>query len=379
MSGESRIVRSGTRDLRLDFIRGLALYMILVDHVIGDPLSHFTYRVFGYSDAAEIFVFVSGLVCGIVYYRLFNKSGWSALLGAVTERASRIYVYYALSSLAIVLIVAISHADIDATLSAVARNPVSASWHVLGMMYSPPFSGILLLYLPLTLIVMPLFFWGARRNVFATLCVSGAVWLIAQLYPQFGAMVTDRTWLNPLAWQFLFVIGLFFGMRYSASGGQPIYKRAGWLVAAAWLVVSVSFLYRLSIYFSPHLGFDLEWLRIPVPTLAHMKETLSAIRVLHFLSMALLFATYVRPKSPILQLSVAKPFIMAGQRSLEMFAASMVFSMATNAYVVTESPTMPARLILDCAMIAAMALTAIVITRSGKRRGVLVGKRLSSG
>src|SRR5215510_5509685 len=42
------------RDVRIDFFRGLALYMILVDHVIGDPISKFTYQRFGFSDAAEI-------------------------------------------------------------------------------------------------------------------------------------------------------------------------------------------------------------------------------------------------------------------------------------------------------------------------------------
>jgi hypothetical protein len=45
------------RDLRIDLFRGLALYMVVVDHIGGDPLGKFTYRVFGFSDAAEIFVF----------------------------------------------------------------------------------------------------------------------------------------------------------------------------------------------------------------------------------------------------------------------------------------------------------------------------------
>ena len=45
--------RAGSvRDLRIDFFRGLALYMILVDHVVGDPLSRFTIQNFGFSDAA---------------------------------------------------------------------------------------------------------------------------------------------------------------------------------------------------------------------------------------------------------------------------------------------------------------------------------------
>lgn len=376
MFGEPRLSRTGTRDLRLDFIRGLALYMVLVDHVIGDPISHFTYRVLGLSDAAEIFVFVSGLTCGIVYFRLFNQKGWQGLFGAIGGRAIRIYIYYVLASLATVLLVAFSRVDIETTLSAIARNPVHASWATLGMIYSPPVSGILLLYLPLTLIVMPLFFWGARRNAVAALCVSGAIWLIAQLFPQFGFAVTERTWLNPLAWQFLFVIGLFFGIRHSASAEKPKLSQVRWLVAAAWMIVSCFFLYRFSLFIAPRIGFDLEWLRISTATFMNMKVMLSPVRILHFLAMALLVATYVRPDSSILRSFVARPFVVTGQRSLEMFSISVVLSMAANVYVLAEGPSLGARLMLDCAMASIMALTAMIIMRSDNRRSAL-GRRSS--
>ena len=61
------------RDLRIDFFRGLALYMIIFDHIPGDPLSKFTYARLGFSDAAEIFVFLSGVSCGIVYSRVLSR------------------------------------------------------------------------------------------------------------------------------------------------------------------------------------------------------------------------------------------------------------------------------------------------------------------
>ena len=55
------ISATAPRDFRIEFFRGLALYMILVDHMIGDPLSMLTYRILGFSDATESFVFLSGL------------------------------------------------------------------------------------------------------------------------------------------------------------------------------------------------------------------------------------------------------------------------------------------------------------------------------
>src|SRR5262245_48883620 len=91
------------RDLRIDFFRGLALYMILVDHVIADPISKFTYQKVGFSDAAEAFVFLSGVSCGIVYSRVLERRGWTGTMAAISRRTMLIYSYYLLSSILIIL------------------------------------------------------------------------------------------------------------------------------------------------------------------------------------------------------------------------------------------------------------------------------------
>jgi hypothetical protein len=82
----------GTRDVRIDFFRGLALYMILVDHVVGDPIGKLTFRSVGFSDAAELFVFLSGISCAIVYSGVLARRGWGGLLEAIARRASYIYL-----------------------------------------------------------------------------------------------------------------------------------------------------------------------------------------------------------------------------------------------------------------------------------------------
>lgn len=364
---------TNTRDLRLDLLRGLALYMILFDHVTGDPLSRFTYHMFGFSDAAEIFIFVSGVTCGMVYNRLLNKSGWPKLLSRVAKRASRIYIYYALSSVASVLIVTLSDANFFTPEfnAAMAAHPIRTIWLMLGLVRVPQSSQpeVFLLYIFLTSMAMPLFFWGARRNVGAALCVSGSIWLVVQLFPQFGAVLTERTGFNPLAWQFLFVIGLFFGMTSSSLVERPFFKRHEWLIAAAWTVVGLSLFYRLLGHFATD-GLDLGWLRIPHSSLylpfstwLNMKITASPVRLVHFLSVALLFATYVRPDSSILQTFIAKPFIMAGRWSLEMFALTVVLSTAASVIVLINDVSEPIRLALDGALLSTMVLTPIILTR----------------
>ena len=56
----TRAVTTAPRDVRLDFFRGVALFLIFVDHIPGNVLINFTVQSLGFSDAAEIFIFVSG-------------------------------------------------------------------------------------------------------------------------------------------------------------------------------------------------------------------------------------------------------------------------------------------------------------------------------
>jgi OpgC protein len=94
--------------VRIDFFRGRALYMIIFDHIPGDPLSKFTYPRFGFSDAAEIVVFLSGVSCGIVYSRVFWRQGVGGLLIGVSWRALQIYTYYLIASIVTILLIFVS-------------------------------------------------------------------------------------------------------------------------------------------------------------------------------------------------------------------------------------------------------------------------------
>jgi hypothetical protein len=48
------------RDLRLDLFRGVALWLIFLDHIPENVVNWFTIRNYGFSDATEIFIFISG-------------------------------------------------------------------------------------------------------------------------------------------------------------------------------------------------------------------------------------------------------------------------------------------------------------------------------
>jgi hypothetical protein len=83
---------AGERELRIDLFRGLALWLIFVDHMSPDILTWFTIRSYGFSDAAEIFIFISGYTAAFVYGRVMRESGFVIATARILRRVWQIYV-----------------------------------------------------------------------------------------------------------------------------------------------------------------------------------------------------------------------------------------------------------------------------------------------
>src|SRR6476620_4135309 len=84
------------RDLRLDLFRGLALWLIFLDHIPQNIVSWFTVRNYGFSDATEIFVFISGYTAVIAYSRMILKEGWLRAATRIYRRVWQLYVAHIL-------------------------------------------------------------------------------------------------------------------------------------------------------------------------------------------------------------------------------------------------------------------------------------------
>ena len=80
------------RDLRLDLFRGLALWLIFLDHIPTNIVSWFTIRNYGFSDATEIFIFISGYTAAFVYGRAMRERGFVVAGARILKRAWQIYV-----------------------------------------------------------------------------------------------------------------------------------------------------------------------------------------------------------------------------------------------------------------------------------------------
>src|ERR1051325_5573227 len=80
------------RELRLDLFRGMALWLIFVDHLPANVLTWFTIRNYGFSDATEIFIFISGYTAAFVYGRAMLESGFVVATARIMRRVWQIYV-----------------------------------------------------------------------------------------------------------------------------------------------------------------------------------------------------------------------------------------------------------------------------------------------
>src|SRR5580698_6184803 len=80
------------RELRLDLFRGMALWLIFIDHLPPNLLTWLTIRNYGFSDATEIFIFISGYTAAFVYGRAMQESGFVVATARILRRVWQIYV-----------------------------------------------------------------------------------------------------------------------------------------------------------------------------------------------------------------------------------------------------------------------------------------------
>src|SRR4051812_5193754 len=80
------------RDLRLDLFRGVANWAIYLDHIPDNVVNWITTRNYGFSDAADLFVFISGYTASFVYARMMLDRGFVVGATRLTKRVWQLYV-----------------------------------------------------------------------------------------------------------------------------------------------------------------------------------------------------------------------------------------------------------------------------------------------
>jgi len=319
------------RDLRVDFVRGLALWMIFVNHAPSNALGNFTlYRV-ALFDGADVFVFLSGYAAGLVYGRAMDREGWGLAVGAALRRAWVVYAAHVMTFLLLVALVGrfgrSTHFEMM-RLAPLVAQPLEALWQVLLLRFQPKNVDILPIYVALLALlaaVLPLL-----RRPALLLALAVACWA-----PVWFARLDLPTWpsggwyLNPLAWQLLFLTGAALG--YVPPSGTP--RSVPWnrwlLLACIVLLVSLRPLYLLR-GASDLLTALPDWLSDAVLALPERgqgdKTFQHPLRVLSVLALAYVAGHLMPREAGWLRRRCAAPFVLMGQRSLPVFCATVAGS-----------------------------------------------------
>lgn len=314
------------RDTRIDVFRALALLMIFVNHVPGTVYEYLTHKNFGFSDLAEAFVLISGIAIGLAYGTKFKPGSRLLMILKAWRRAGVLYVTHIMTTVATLAIfagAAVYFARPDLlkmiNIETVVEDTPRALVGIATLGHQLGYNNILSMYAAV-LLMLPLFLLLGTISLRLTLAVSGLIWLVAGIWqivpPNFP---TPGYWfLNPLSWQFLFVIG-FAAMLHVKRGGEIAFKP--WLAgtAGAYLVVSLLWV-RLPLW-----GVDISFGLPPVLT-GFDKTFLSLPRLAHVLALAYLIAV-VPALSNMARTRPDHPLAVLGKHSLPVFIVGTLLAM----------------------------------------------------
>ena len=355
------------RDLRPDFFRGLALIFIFIDHIPENIFSYFTLQAFQFYDAAEVFIFISGYTAALVYGRTLALQGPFFATAQILRRAWQLYVAHIF--LFMIFIAEVSYTvttfsnpmyNDEMRVADFLEEPHIAIVKALLLQFQPTFLDILPLYIVL-LVIFPIILLGLRLQPLLVLIPSLLLYAVVQVtdlavpaYPE------GHVWyFNPLAWQFLFTAGAALGLC-----GTTMRPRRHASSVSAWLLmamvlIGVGFIIRLSWMLhgvwdaSPGLFLKDLW---PVN-----KNNLSPIRLVPFFAMVFVIGTLVPMDAGFLRSAVAKPLILCGQQSLEVFCLGILLS-ALGHFVLSEySSAIVTQFAVNVAGVVALCLTAKMI------------------
>lgn len=327
------------RDQRLDMFRGLALVMIFINHVPGNVFEALTSRNFGFSDAAEGFVLMSGIAAGLAYSSGFvDRPIWPSIL-RVWARARHLYIVHlaiTLISLAIFAAGALwfgAYELLDKiNIPPIFAHPLEAMigipalTHQLGYLNILPLYAVLMIFAP-----VPLYF--GQRWPIVTLVVSVVIWAAAgQFRLNLPNSPTSGGWFfNPLSWQLIFVVGLLSGLFMKRGGALVPCNRILLALASLLLVVTLIWVkvpavgdvgrQALGALSKAGFPFYVTWFD---------KTFLALPRLLHALALA-----YVLASLPIIR-SMADnpasgPLRLLGRHGLAVFAVGTVLSLFLQA------------------------------------------------
>jgi hypothetical protein len=354
------------RDLRLDLCRGIALWCIFLDHIPNNVFSWLTLRHYGFSDATEVFMFVSGVTCGLAYNAVRLREGWGAVFAHTLLRSWEIYAAFLILIIVLVMVVHGSGsgelAD-EANVKILLQAPGAALTHAAILQYRPVNTDVLPTFVLFHLSFAPVL-WGVLKFPSVSLLTSAFIYVLVQLYGwNLPEWPVNRWYFNPLAWQFLVVLGAWWATR-----GYQTFRRK----IVSWPVVALAIVY-IGFGLVIALSWEIEPLAAAIPGYIVRviypidKPDLDPLRLLHFLAVVILVARFVPADWRGFAAAGLRGAIRCGERSLETYCAAVVLSLVAHLCLIRLSSGVAAQFAVSVAGVAALVIFATCVTWTSKR------------
>src|SRR6202165_1828263 len=370
MANQASLSLPVERDLRLDLFRGMGLWMIFLDHIPHDIVAWLTLRNYGFSDAAEFFVFISGYLAGFIYGPIVRGGHFLAALKRLLTRAWQMYVAHIMLFLLFTAQIARTVRKFDNPMYEDEFNVHNFLQHpdvligqALSLRYKPVNLDVLPLYISLVL-ASPLILWCLVRRPNWTLAGSAILYVLARWFDwNFASYPPGTTWyFNPFAWQLLFIFAAWCGVGGAAQLQFLIRSRVVLALAVAWI------LFALLIVMTWHVPF-LESL-VPKWMIKAIypidKTDLDMLRFTHFLALAVVVTRYLPRDWKPLTSKWLRPLILCGQHSLPIFCIGVFLSFGAHWILMQYTRGVWEQLVVSAAGIVIMVAIAWLLDRAAK-------------
>ena len=358
------------RDLRLDLFRGVANWAIYLDHIPDNVVNWITTRNYGFSDAADLFVFISGYTASFVYARMMLERGFIVGATRLTKRVWQLYVAHII--LFVIYIASISYLALrfgdsqlvnDFNVAGLIDNATETLRQGLFLKFKP----VNLDVLPLYIVLMGLFppvLWIMLRQPNWTMLAAIALWLVSRqtgwnlpAYPQ-------GTWyFNPFAWQVLFVFGAWCALGGARNNLAIINAPATLYFCIAYMILALAM--TMAGKFPTFGEMFPQWLYSMFNP--NDKTNLAPYRFLHFVVIVILVIRFVPKDWAGLEWKIFDPLVVCGQQSLAVFCVGVFLSFVGHFELSMSSGSLFAQIFVSVTGIAIMTIVAYYISWSKRQ------------
>ena len=358
------------RDLRLDLFRGVANWAIYLDHIPDNVVNWITTRNYGFSDAADLFVFISGYTASFVYARMMLERGFIVGATRLTKRVWQLYVAHII--LFVIYIASISYLALR-----FGDSELVNEFNVVGLIDNATETlrqGLFLKFKPVNLDVLPLYIvlmglfppvlWLMLRQPNWTMVAAIVLWLVSrQTGWNLSAYPTGTWYFNPFAWQVLFIFGAWCALGGARQSAAVIMHPATLWFCIAYMILAL--VMTMAGRFPAFGELFPHWLYSTFNP--NDKTNLAPYRFLHFVVIVILVIRFVPKDWSGLEWKIFDPLVVCGQQSLAVFCVGVFLSFVGHFQLSMSSGSLLAQIFVSVTGIAIMTIVAYYISWSKRQ------------